>query len=95
MDAFRQWSSAMSQIRGSGKVKARRLTELWGRLLQTLAADAVPLRPGREEPRAVKKPRKYPPLNRPRRQYIGRPSRNERRRIANAKSKAKSTASLK
>ena len=95
MDAFRQWSSAMTQVRGSGKVKARRLTELWGRLLQTLAADAVPLRPGREEPRAVKKPRKYPPLNRPRRQYIGRPSRNERRRIANAKSKAKSTASLK
>lgn len=95
MDALRQWCTAMARVHGAPNVKKRRLRDLWHELLRTLAADQVPLRPGRDEPRAVKKPRKYPPLNRPRRQYKGRLSRNTRRRIANAKSKAEKAVSLK
>ena len=95
IDALRAWCTAMAQIGGAPRVKKRRLRELWAYLLRTLAADKVPRRPGRQQPRAVKKPRKYPPLNRPRQQYIGRPSRNTRRRIANAKSKAQKALRLK
>jgi hypothetical protein len=40
----------------------------------------VPLRPGRREPRAVKrKKNKYPRLNHPRHQFRDRPKRHERR----------------
>ena len=92
MDALRAWCTAMAQAGGTPHVKKRRLSALWDHLLQTLAADRVPLRPGREEPRAIKKPRRHPPLNRPRKQYLGRPSRNTRRRIANAKTKAKTAS---
>lgn len=81
LDAFRQWSQAMAIC---SRQKHRHL-DLWRRLLRSIAADLVPLRPGRKEPRAVKKRSKYPPLNKPRAQYLGRPSRNKRRRLANAK----------
>jgi hypothetical protein len=81
LDAFRQWSQAMVQPR------ARRLKAdaLWRQLLGVIAADALPLRPGRSEPRAVKKRSKYPHLDRPRASYSPRPTRNKRRRIATAR----------
>ena len=43
---------------------------LWAALLRRLAADLVPLRPGRSEPRVVKRrPKPYPRLDRPRHLY--------------------------
>ena len=43
---------------------------LWSQMLRIIAADLIPLRPDRWEPRAVKRrPKSYPPLNRPRHQY--------------------------
>jgi len=83
LDAFRQWSHALAQRR-----QRHRRTKLWRQLLDTLVADALPLRPGRHEPRAVKKRSKYPRLNLPRNQFKGRWSRNKRRRIATAKRKS-------
>ena len=53
LDAFRQWSHALTQVRGPGKPRKRR--RIWLTLLKILAADLVPFRPGRQEPRAVKK----------------------------------------
>jgi len=54
--------------------KARR--KLWDLLLKTLALDAVPARPGRREPRAVKLISKYDKLIRPRHLQKDRPNRN-------------------
>jgi len=74
LDALRQFTQAMSQARTK---KKRR--QLWTKLLETLAADLVPERPGRSEPRAVKRVKtKYPRLSAPRRQFRGRPKRNVR-----------------
>ena len=57
--------------------------QLWAELLQTLAADLVPERPNRREPRAVKrKKNKYPRLDAPRRQFRDHPKRNLRRKRA-------------
>jgi hypothetical protein len=68
----------MAQARSK---KKRR--QLWGQLLRTLAADLVPERPGRREPRAVKrKKNKYPRLNAPRRRFRDHPKRNLRRKRA-------------
>jgi hypothetical protein len=51
--------------------------QLWADLLLNLARDLVPYRPGREEPRAVKRrPKPYPLLNRPRRRFREIPHRN-------------------
>jgi len=83
-DSFRQWSQALVQRRR----QRRRAQKLWQQFLQTLAADALPFRPGRQEPRAVKKRSKYPHLNKPRAQYTPRWSRNKRRRANTAKRKA-------
>jgi hypothetical protein len=83
LDAFRQWTAGLLQTRGSGK--KRQHASLWRRFLQILVADLVPLRPGRQEPRAVKKRSKYPPLRHPRHQYADRWSRNKRRRVATAR----------
>ena len=78
LDALRQFSQAMSQAR-----RSRQRRQLWALLLRTLAADLVPERPGRQEPRAVKRKRnKYPRLNQPRHQFRDRPKRHERRRRA-------------
>jgi hypothetical protein len=75
LDALRQFSQAMSQARSQKKRRA-----LWAELLRTLAADLVPARPGRREPRAVKrKKNKYPRLNLPRRQFQDHPKRAVRR----------------
>jgi hypothetical protein len=76
VDAVRQFALAMSQAR-----RLRQRRELWRQLLRVLAADEVPLRPDRREPRAVKRRKnKYPRLNQSRRCYRDRIKRNERRR---------------
>jgi hypothetical protein len=65
MDALRHSASAMAQAR-----TAKRREHIWEDLLHTLAEDLVPLRPGRREPRAVKRrPKPYPRLNKPRHQF--------------------------
>jgi hypothetical protein len=65
LDSLRQYSNAMAQARNR---KTRR--QLWDDLLLNLARDQVPERPGRREPRAVKRrPKPYPLLTRPRRRY--------------------------
>jgi hypothetical protein len=74
LDALRQFTHAISQARTK---KKRR--QLWTKLLETLAADLVPNRPGRREPRAVKrKKNKYPRLDAPRHKFRDRPKRNLR-----------------
>lgn len=50
LDALRQYTQALSRVRTRKKWR-----ELWEGLLQTLTADLVPERPGRREPRAVKR----------------------------------------
>ena len=84
LDAFRQWTAALSQL-GPSKRNAKRRAHLWRSLLKTLAADLVPDRPGRREPRAVKRRSKYPHLNCPRKRYRDRLSRNQRRSRALAR----------
>ena len=86
LDAFRQWSAALAQVRGPGKLAKQKA--LWRQLLQIVAADPVPERPGRREPRAVKKRSKYPRLTRPRHTYVDRWSRNKKRRVQRAKRRA-------
>lgn len=81
LDGLREWSQAMARC---GHQRGKR-QELWRAMLRAIVADPVPERPGRTEPRAVKKRSKYPHLNRPRKTYRGRPSRNQRRRQARRK----------
>jgi putative transposase len=65
LDAFRQFATAMAQAK-----KGKKRQPLWETLLRTLARDLVPERPGRREPRAVKRrPKPYPLLNKPRHQF--------------------------
>ena len=65
MDALRHSASAMAPAQTG---KARR--GIWAALLHTLAEDLVPERPGRREPRAVKRrPKPYPRLNKPRHRF--------------------------
>jgi hypothetical protein len=62
VDSVRQFSVAVAQARSRKKQK-----QLIARLLEILAQDQVPNRPGRREPRAVKRrPKPYQLLNRPR-----------------------------
>jgi hypothetical protein len=78
LDALRQFTQAIAQARSKKKRQ-----ELWDELLRTLATDLVPERPGRREPRAVKRKRnKYPRLNAPRHRFRDHPKRNVRRTIA-------------
>jgi hypothetical protein len=78
LDALRQFSQAMS----AAHTKKKR-SQLWAELLKTLANDLVPERPGRREPRAVKRvKRKYPRLSRPRHLFKDRPKRSVRRTTA-------------
>ena len=75
LDALRQFTQAMSQA-PSGKKRR----QLWQELLRTLAADLLPDRSGRREPRAVKRQkRKYPRLSRPRSNFRDRPKTSVRR----------------
>ena len=65
VDAARQYSIAIAQARSKKKQQT-----LVADLLSILARDALPNRPGRCEPRAVKRrPKPFPLLNRPRHQY--------------------------
>ena len=78
LDALRQFSQAMAQARSKHK-----RGQLWSELLRTLASDLVPERPGRREPRAVKrKKNKYPRLRGPRHQFRDHLKRNDRRKIS-------------
>ena len=64
VDCVRQFSVAIAQARSRKKQK-----QLIARLLEIIAQDQVPHRPGRREPRAVKRrPKPYQLLNRPRHQ---------------------------
>ena len=65
LDTLRSFCGASAQ---AGQPARRRL--IWSKMLRTIAADEVPLRPNRWEPRAVKRrPKPYPKLNRPRHEY--------------------------
>ena len=65
LDALRQYSAAISAARNR---KVRQ--QLWLDLLINLVRDQVPFRPERSEPRAIKRrPKPYPLLNKPRRQF--------------------------
>ena len=76
IDSLREFSQAMAQARSGRKRQA-----LWDELLRTLAADLLPLRPGRREPRVVKRQHnKYPPLTIPRDKFRDRPKRHDRRK---------------
>jgi hypothetical protein len=77
LDGLRQFSNALCQTRHRHKRR-----QLWSCLLQTLANDLVAPRPGRLEPRAVKHISKYQKLTHPRHQQKDRPSRSDRRSIA-------------
>jgi hypothetical protein len=64
VDALRQYIAAMAQAR-SQKMR----NQLWQDLLLNLVRDLVPHRPGRHEPRAVKRrPKRFALLNKPRHQ---------------------------
>jgi hypothetical protein len=66
VDALRQYSDAIARARNN-----QLRTQLWADLLLNLAKDLVRKRPNRTEPRAVKRrPKPYPLLNKPRRQFI-------------------------
>lgn len=78
LDALRQFSQAMAQAKSKN---TREL--LWAELLRTLAADLVPDRPGRREPRAIKrKKNRYPRLVGPRHKFRDHMKRNTRRKLA-------------
>ncbi len=78
LDALRQFSYAMCQTHTK-----RKRRHLWDQLLRNLAADLVPQRPGRREPRAVKRARtKYPRLSKPRHIFRDRPKRETRRTLS-------------
>ena len=78
LDALRHFTHAMARARS--KAKRQRL---WQLLLQTLARDLVPKRPGRREPRAVKrKKNKYPRLDTPRHRFRDHPKRTVRAKNA-------------
>src|SRR5258708_17648408 len=72
VDATRQFSIAIAQARSKKKQR-----ELLAALLTSLARDALPDRPGRREPRAVKRrPKPFPLLNKHRRLFKEIPHRN-------------------
>ena len=77
LDALRQFCAASAQARSR---MARR--KLWDLLLKNLALDAVPARPGRREPRAVKLISKYDKLIRHRHLQKDRPNRNVRKSLS-------------
>ena len=75
LDGLRQCFIGMAQARSKAVRKA-----LWQQFIKALGDSPVPERPGRSEPRAVKRIYKYEKLNKHRRRYKDRPSRNYRRR---------------
>lgn len=78
LDAVRHFSHAMAQARSKKKRQ-----QLWAELLRTLASDLVPERPGRREPRAIKrKKNRYPRLFGPRHKFRDHLKRHDRRKIS-------------
>ena len=78
LDAVRQFSQAMARAKSK---KSRQ--QLWSEMLRILAADLLPRRPGRREPRAVRrKKNRYPRLVGPRHKFRDHPKRNDRRKIS-------------
>ena len=76
VDSVRQFSAAIAQARSW-----RKKNQLFARLLELIAKDKVPERPGRREPRAVKRrPKPYQKLNRPRHQMKEMPHRSKYRK---------------
>jgi hypothetical protein len=70
----RQWAPLF----GTLHARPRKHTALYRALLHTLAAAQVPLRPDRDEPRALKRrPKNYQLLNRPRKDFKEIPHRNK------------------
>jgi hypothetical protein len=83
-DTVRQYSPLIAQAR-SRKEQSRLIADL----LEAIALDWVPQRPGRCEPRTVKRrPKPYPLLNKPRRQFKEIPHRNRYCKSNPRKSKA-------
>lgn len=73
LDTVRQWACA---IRASAD-KPRKQAELINRMLMAIAADLLPIRPGRSEPRAKKRrPKNYQLLTSPRHEMGNLPHRN-------------------
>lgn len=84
LDALRHTSQAMAMVRGQAKKQ-----ELWQELLAMLARDTVRERPGRREPRAVKRSyNKYPRLDVARRKFRDHPKRHTRRKRARLRQKS-------
>lgn len=84
VDATAEYSQALMQAR---TLKAQR--ELVADLLAALAEDRLPHRPGRSEPRAVKRrPKPFALLNKPRRRFKEIPHRSRYRKSATRKSRA-------
>jgi len=84
VDSTRQFSAAIAQARSRKKQN-----QLIAQLLEAIACDQVPDRPGRREPRAVKRrPKPYPLLNKPRHQFkdIPHPSRYRKSNPTNKRS---------
>ena len=72
VDGLRQFSIAIAQTRSK-----RKRRHLMDKFLQSIAEDEVPDRPGRREPRAVKRrPKPYPILNKPRHKFKDVPHAN-------------------
>lgn len=66
--ALRNFSAACTQAN-----RATQRRRLWQEMLRVIAADLLPLRPNRCEPRVVKRrPKPYPRLNQPRHRYRDR-----------------------
>jgi hypothetical protein len=76
VDSLRQFSLAIAQARSKKKQH-----QLRNQLLEVIAADPVPERPGRSEPRAIKRrPKTYARLNHPRHVMKVIPHRNNYRK---------------
>jgi len=76
VDALRQYSPLIAQSRAR-KNQGRLIQSL----LRSLALDLVPTRPGRREPRAVKRrPKPYPLLTKPRDRFVEIPHQSKYRR---------------
>lgn len=76
VDAVRNYAAEMRAARSQ-----RQRERLWEELVAVIAADLVPKRPGRTEPRAVKhRPKAYPLLNKPRRKFKEIPHRYRQRK---------------
>jgi len=79
LDALRHWAAA---IHASGATP-RKQAELIRRMLEAIAADPLPLRPGRAQPRAKKRrPKNYQLLTKPRDQMKPSPHRNKHPKTA-------------